>query len=141
MSDQSLDKLNGLINLYIGGKACNTRSEAIDTLAALAQALNARSISPRLMRIVGVTTDGRWVVGGAFKMADTKGVDLSLQLTEAERLGVSLSWPSYITDARKAGWPDKTIFKHIRAAYCDLGRWDEWDVVVAKLRASGLETT
>jgi hypothetical protein len=76
----------------------------------------------RTLSIIGVTLEGRLVMGGLFKLADTCGFPLADSILECERRNMVAGLHDYALAARKAHWPTDRIVGKIREAFHDLGR-------------------
>lgn len=57
----------------------------------------------------------------AFKLMDTNGTPLSIQLILAQERGATISLPHYYRDALLAGWKPTTAIARIREALSDVG--------------------
>ena len=86
-----------------------------------------------ILSIVGIDTDGRPVIGGLFKMADTYGFSLSSSLDLCESLGLCPGFFNFIEDAKKACWPGSRIFNRIREACLDAGMFSTWQAIEDKV--------
>ena len=64
-------------------------------------------------RVTGVTIDGMRVVSGTFKMADTHGLPLWLQIKRLKGSGMIPDWVDYMDSALSAGWKPKTIVSRL----------------------------
>ena len=73
------------------------------------------------LQLTGVTTDGRAVFRGTFKLADTYGFPLAISLDEAAKRGVVINLGDHYEDARQAGWPAERAERSIREALVDTG--------------------
>lgn len=72
--------------------------------------------------VTGMTIDGKPCLGGIFKLTDTYGFPLPMSMTEAEKRGAVVSWPTFVKDAMRAGWPFEKAQKEIAAAFRENGR-------------------
>ena len=70
-------------------------------------------IKPILVK-VGENEQGN-VVTGAFKIMDTVGLPLDIIRDMLHDEGMTIAWDYFISDARKAGWQDKTIANKMRS--------------------------
>ena len=73
---------------------------------------------------------GKPIMGGAFFMHDTVGLPLGVQILEAKKGGVTMSVPEFVTDARRAGWPDNRILKTIKSELVDSGLHQDVEAVL-----------
>lgn len=62
----------------------------------------------------------------SFRIHDTYGYPLTLQLDYARERGLSISIPHFYRDAIKAGWKQKKILTTIEEALIDLGKTREY---------------
>lgn len=86
------------------------------------------------MELNGKTTNGDYVVSGLFKMVDTHGLPLADAVQTVQQRGMGVDWPDFVNDAKRAGWPLRTILARVDEALVDtLGR-EHADVVVGKIR-------
>lgn len=66
------------------------------------------------IRIIGICTDGKSLVGGAFKMADTYGFPLTDSILAAENIfDGHISFVDYCKNALLSGWSLERAIKKI----------------------------
>jgi hypothetical protein len=53
---------------------------------------------------VGLTEDGRRVVGGWFPLVNSEGIPLEVVLSFMHEKNLVPSWPSFIEEAMRCGW-------------------------------------
>lgn len=80
-----------------------------------------------IMCILGITVEGKPVLGGSFQMADTLGVPLWYSLDEAQKRGCVISFPHYFASAIEHGWTDDQVFKAIHEALVDRGDTNDFE--------------
>lgn len=68
----------------------------------------------------GITTDGKPVVAGVFKLMSTHGLPLEFILEELKRRGLVTDWVDFVVKARADGWKDRTIVSRVEAAVGDV---------------------
>lgn len=76
---------------------------------------------PKPLCLLGCTPEGKPVLGGAFQMADTKGIPLSISLDQARKWGMVISIPHYFASAIEHGWDQNQIQSHVREGFVDSG--------------------
>jgi len=70
---------------------------------------------------LGLTPEGKAVLGGAFQMSDTHGLPLSVFIELAQERDSVLSVPHFFASAMEAGWDDVKTFSRIEEAFRDSG--------------------
>lgn len=78
------------------------------------------------MRTVGVTEDGRQVVGGLFTAHDEQGLSLSLSLMFLQQAGHVPDLAGFVNDALDAGWSFKATVARVREAVIDVSGKAQW---------------
>lgn len=69
------------------------------------------------LRQIGITTDGRPVIGGCFKMHDTFGFSLADSLWFCKHNGCVVGVEDFMKKAHEAGWPAKKIVAKVFEAH------------------------
>ena len=72
-----------------------------------------------MLKQVGITTEGKKVMSGAFDLFSTKGLPLSVSFQLMKDDGMTPSPIHFIDSARENGWNDKTIINRFREAIQD----------------------
>ena len=67
----------------------------------------------KTLRVIGKTKDGTLVVEGVFPIMDTLGMPLDHIFDMLKLRGMIPSWNSFYTEAKQAGWIDRTIFTRL----------------------------
>ncbi len=80
-----------------------------------------------MLNLLGKTTDGQAVVGGAFFLHDTKGYPLAFQMEQGERQGFRISIPHFFAAAIEHGWTNTKAFAQIREALQDNDYGSEYE--------------
>lgn len=64
------------------------------------------------IKVVGVTTDGRPVVGGLFPLVSSEGIPLEVVIQQLDKEGRVPDWYGFWKDAMSSGWnPGSTVTK------------------------------
>ena len=67
----------------------------------------------RTFKQTGITTDGKTVIGGMFKMYDTLGLPLDVVFELCKENGFVIDWLDFYWDTKEGGWKDKTFYLRI----------------------------
>lgn len=86
------------------------------------------------MKRVGVTEDGRDVIGGLFHMHDTKGVPLSVSLVILNMKGCVPDLHGFVLDALAHGWKFDSIVQRVREAVIDVHGVEYWKAIQEKIK-------
>lgn len=73
------------------------------------------------LKQIGITTEGKAVMGGLFAMADTHGFPLEDSIGLCVQLGCCPGLYDYIESAMRAGWSKEKAVKRVIAACRDAG--------------------
>ncbi len=72
-----------------------------------------------MIKQTGETIQKAPVIGGLFKVYDSQGLPLEIILDALKVKGLVMDWHDFLTDAKGAGWTDKTIETRVEAALLD----------------------
>jgi hypothetical protein len=73
------------------------------------------------IRLVGITDDGRPIVGGAFGLLTRKNCNLAHSLRQADKWDWVISVACFVADAMEAGWSKERAIKAVRKAVQAVG--------------------
>ena len=82
---------------------------------------------------VGITPEGKLVMGGVFKFYDTKGMPLPILFMLMQDNNMIPQPLMFYDDATKGGWKHKTIMSKLEEAYCDSYGKMFWESVKPRL--------
>lgn len=85
------------------------------------------------LKVVGKSTDGKDVIGGIFKLADSYGIPLETTLTYFRDNNKLVAWDVFIQNAQKAGWSNHKIKVTIQAAVNDVLGKETWVAMEEKI--------
>lgn len=96
--------------------------------------MKASTFNKHFRHVASSTLTGKPIFGGAFFVHDTVGLPLGMQILRAVEMGITISVPLFVEDARKAGWGDRTIAKTIKQELRDSGLYADVRPIMAALR-------
>lgn len=73
------------------------------------------------LRLVGMTADGRMVVGGLFAMHDTHGIPLTVSVALCQEMGHVPGFYDFVCMALKSTWSPHRIRRVVEEAASDNG--------------------
>ena len=65
------------------------------------------------MKIVGKTTDGKWLLSGVFTLFDTHGFPLEMAFEECKERNLMPDWFEFYDDATSHGWKHDMIISRL----------------------------
>lgn len=91
--------------------------------------------SKRNLKVNGVTEDGKYVLGGVFKLTESRGIPLEIIVKKLDEEGCIIDWISFYKEARyRALWKINTIVNKIDITLFDLYGEEYRDEVVNRLK-------
>ena len=73
-------------------------------------------------------------MAGLFWMFNTYGLPLSVCLDAMNQKNTAVCWPSFIEDARAAGWSDDAIISRMEEAIVDVHGKGYWEQVKERVK-------
>lgn len=87
-----------------------------------------------MLRIVGITTDGKTVVSGVFRFHETEGLPLDILFEALRMKDAQPDWTSFYREALSAGMTPERIFAKLDPALSDIYGSEFRNVVLGKLK-------
>lgn len=72
-----------------------------------------RRSRPEGLKVVGKTTDGKFVVEGMFRLVDTHGIPLEVVVDVINDHGLVPSWTDFYDRSIKAGWNPTSTYQKL----------------------------
>lgn len=86
-----------------------------------------------MIKVIGQTTDNRYIVSGVYRFSETYGVPLFILLEWLEKKHLVIAWIEYVKEALNAGMNIKNIIAKIEEFLLDFSGKEMADHVVSKL--------
>ena len=72
------------------------------------------------LKIVGKTTDGKWVVQNVFQLVDSQGIPLDVVLELLGSRNYVVDWLHFMECSRMSGWKESTTKSKVESALMDI---------------------
>lgn len=144
ISRSQLNQVEQLIlNQEVGGSIPSGRIEGVITrklenlYQGVCYVIAKRTINGKKKKglvILGITEDGKFIVGNIFIRCESQGLPLEIALDILDEHNCVISWIDFYEDAMNARWSPETTLEKIRTALVDIKGREYAEQVILRLK-------